>query len=521
MHVLRWQGQFHRRFAISPDGAQDEARAALDGLGLGFCRRGADPVEGYEYYSWWNEDTARYFPQSFQLPSLAHIGQTTVFNAVNGQLNQTRGHLLAGTSTGAYPYLVGRMGWGHPWGVAYGGMTGGAEIHIVDGVETAELGAVQGWQLLRAVHRMQTDRMPSTLYDLDGEPSSVEDWLRNAGSPTAYVPFLHFMLPTLESDDPFGVNEAPRFQIDYVAAMGLVPSYEGLHFQFDPHDLQHLVRYTRTAKALVWLANDQLASDDLRMQAENFHFSYHRWYNASGGYAQSTGLRWDRDFVDTHPGKAFEFGRGEAWGLDCMNAAYATSDPAWRTRKRPWFDDVLQLLADGQAACTGFLQAEVITQFLNGNYRARQGIEQPITENAILGMLEAVYRGEDAGRAALGRDVLRDSTLALISPNAWSNGQSAPWTHSAIGPTNPSLQIFCNASQIPPDGFSTAHENFQLWPSLAYGYEETGNGTFLSKGAMASGGGASLLNNLESGGLNNMPNKAPLLALAQRLNGQL
>src|SRR6185295_2053023 len=127
-----------------------------------------------------------------------------------------------------------------------------------------------------------------------------------------YVPFEHFVVPLISGSrpDPFGVRLAPHFQVDYVQANGLQPIYESTHLQYDPYDYQHFIRYTRSAKVLTWLANDSLAKDDLRMQAENFHLSFHSYANNAFGGAQSSGLLSLIRSVHGTPNKGFQFGRG-------------------------------------------------------------------------------------------------------------------------------------------------------------------------------------------------------------------
>ncbi len=519
MHVMRWQGQMHRRLFLASAADRVKALSYLeDGTGLGFCVRGTDPSDGHAYWSWWNRGTARYFPQRYQLPSLDHVGAANLRSTLRGTYDWIRDHLVNGTGDGTYPIVVGNLGWSHPYGVAYGGMTGGSEIHISDGIESAESASTHGLVAVRATHRMQTDRQRTALYDLDGEPTAVEEWVLN-GPNGPYVPFEHYVLPNLALSDPFGVSSAPQFQIQYVEGTGREPAYYATYMSYDPYDYQHFVRYTRSAKVLAWLSNDSLAKDDLRMQAETFHLSYHTYANNSGGGAQANGMKAAMDFVSAVPGVGLPFGRGEAWGFDCAAAAFSSADVAWRAKTRPWFEDLAELVSDGQGACNGFLQATVTPKFFSGMYRGRQEIEQAISENMLQGVRESVFRGNDAARSDLVRDVLADSLYAFVSSMAWPSGQSAPASLTAVGPLDPTLGVWCSFSKMPSGGW-TGLENYQNWSSFAYAYEITGDSFFLTKATQESGGGV-LLSNLEQDGTNNLPNRAALLALAQRLSGKL
>ena len=526
LHVMRWLAQFHRRLAFSPAQPVDTAlaRTYLDGAGRAFCVRGFE-LKGREYWSWWNEKTARYFPQRHQLPSLDHVGQAALEADLRGELSFLSTHLADGTDVGDYPLSAPRLGWGHPYGVSYGGMTGGLEIFCYDGVSTAAAASASGYRMYTALHRMATDRQPNALYRLDGEPSSVEEWLIENGD-TDYVPFEHFVVPLTfgSRPDPFGVRNAPRFQVDYVRANGLQPAYEGQHFGFDPIDYQHFVRYTRAAKVLVWLGNDSLAADDLRMEAENFHLGYHANANEPGGNAQGSGLLANLRYVQQFPGQGCPYGRGEAWGLDCAVAAYSSADDAWRARKLPWFEQQAEFLLAAQSTCNGFIQSFVSNKAVEGKYQARQLIEQSITEHALVGLHESVFRAADAGHAVMVRDVLVDSLRAFIGPMAWFPGQPGPWRYTGVAPLDPHLPTWCARADMPSDAWSAGDvDTYQDWASFAYGYELTGDPLFLRHARFQTGGVNfnDLVVRLRSAGTENLENRAALLAVVQRIVGDL
>ncbi|MEM7306939.1 MAG: hypothetical protein AAF682_09725 [Planctomycetota bacterium] len=519
MHVMEWGGQFHRRLMICKVGDEDRAKDLLQGAGLGFSRLGMDPEEGHEYWSWWNDNTARYWPQRHLIPIFDHVGFSSVVNGIKSERSDLKSHILNGTSKGGYPIEVGNLGYAHPYGVGYGGMTGGAEINIFDGMQTVWAAEVAGYQKFRMIHRMHSDRMPNALFNSDGDPSSAEDWMKVGGS-GEYVPFSHFIIPNLSGADAFGVHEAEQFQIDHVSSNGMKPDYENTLLGFDAHDYQHFSRYTRAAKVLSWIANDSLAQDDLCMQAENFKFSWHQYYNSSGGYVQVSGLRWDLDYVDEHFGAGLRVGRGEGWGLDCTNAAYSCADAEWREGRREWYDIVSQMMFDGQGACNGFMQSNIQEKFLDAKYRARQAIEHAILDNGLRGMLESVYRGDDVAHTAMMEDVLEDSFYALISDMSWGPGEPAPWQYAAVGPLDESQPIWCSLSQLPSDGYTPgAYDAFQNWSEFAYAHDLTGAQIFLNKAGDLMGGTSNLLAALENDKLNNIANRAGLLAYMQHLNG--
>ncbi len=519
LHVMGWQSHFHRRLGLAPTAVAGSLFAYHRQVGQGFATRGVDAASGEKYWSWWTPWTARYFPQNVTLPSLEHVGRANVRGTLAAELTELRDVLEQGTTTnGLYPVPLGVMGWAHAYGVTYGGMTSGAEIHISDGIRVAESAARTGYEAFKLIHRMHSARMPVALYKADGDMSSVEDWLISPPGGEPYVPWTHFGRPTLRNDDAMGLYLAPTFQVDYVASQGLAPPYEATLLSYDPHDYQHYIRYTRSPKVLVWLGNDALARDDLVMAAESFHFGFHRHRNDQYSGWQGDGLYGVQQFVEENPNWGLPYGRGEGWGLDAMSAAYAVADPTWRAEKKSWFPLVARLVADGMSNCSGFIQAGYSNKVGHNLYRGRQMIEHAIVDNALKGMLETVFRGDNAAMTALTEEVLEDSLYAGISNMAWFPGQSGPWSYTAVGPLDLDLPLFCNQGQLPADGYVATVEAYQNWSSFAYAYYLTTDNAFLNKAEIQLGGGE-LLFELEQEGTSNLPNQAALLSMAQRLNG--
>jgi hypothetical protein len=364
---------------------------------------------------------------------------------------------------------------------------------------------------------MHSDRMPNVLYDADGTPSTVEEWKFIGAGGEPYLPFQHFHLPQLSSQDPFGLWLAPTFQQNHVAANDLMASWGNDLLAFEPHDFQHYIRYTRSAKVLTWMANDSLARDDLRMQAEMFHHSYHEYNNSYDGYVQVSGLKYDQEYVAGSPHQGLTYGRGEAWGLDAALAAYATSSPAWRAENRPWIDKTIDVIAAGQMTCTGFIQAQLNEHFADGNYRSRQIVEQSIIENALVGAIESVYRNVSSAYTAKTKDTLRASLYSMLDPMSWAPGQNAPWATSAVGPLHDSAPIYCDISEVPLDGHSSYTDGFQNWSSFGYGFQETYDLVFLEFAELQMG--TELLSGLLADGIKNIENRAALIALIESLAG--
>lgn len=511
-HVMPNQGQMHRRLVVARDVATKPARAAASEAGRAFAKAGAEP-DGRPWFSWWNPHTARYFAQNYPLPKLDHLDLDALREREKDRFKELSGHVAAGTGKGDYPLVVGRLGWAHPWGVGYGGMTGGNEIQFVDGVELAWTASRQGYRYTQLVHRMQSDRQPAVRFRADGRPSSVEDWLVKTGPKKGYVPFDYYLIHNGKGD-PFGLEKASHHQVKYVESTGLQPDYEAQLLEYAPVDFQHYVRYSRSAKVLVWLGNDRLAADDLRMMSEVFHLSYHRWNNNAHGNKQGSGLAALREYAESNPEAGGALGRGQGWGLDCALAYYATADEAWREAKRPWFAEFADVV-DLALSCSGTFQSGVNSHGLGGKYRVRQAIEHVILQNALRGMIETVFEGADPARADLVDRILRESHYGAISPMAWSPGVSAPWAWTAVAPLDNNPPAWCSASQLPADWYDPRLENYQLYASLADAYWRTGDPEFLLRAESVLNG--DLFSRLLDDGTDNIGNRAPLTALVQQL----
>lgn len=381
MHVMPSQAQFQRRLVLAPTAAPGQpdwksAQVLLRREQLAFCRPNALPASGTpseSWWSWWNPATARYFPQRHALPRLDHIALAPLLAQQQADLDKLVAHVQSGASYGALPVPSPGLGWAHPWGVAYGGMSGGDEIVLWEGIECAWSASNAGYRLFELAHRMNNDRQAVALFDRDGEPTRFEQWVEQ-GPNGPYVDMFFYM--TLKpGNDPFGFDVAPTFQEQYVLANGLAPDWEDDLALYEPHDQQHLVRYLRCAQVLSWLGNDALAKDDLSMQAQLVRLSYHPYYNSIYNHVSDTGLLYDQKEVALHPHSGFDIGRGEGWAFQALNSAYALAEPQWRALTRPYFDQLVDLVATGQSSCTGILQSYAYEKILEGKYHARQSIE--------------------------------------------------------------------------------------------------------------------------------------------------
>jgi hypothetical protein len=480
MHVFPHQFQMERRLAIARKVDYTAARAVVQDEGLAFCRRGAAPSGG-QLWSWWNPKTARYFPQRHQLPDLSFLSYTELENQLAGMYSMAHKALETG-NPGNYAVPSTALGWAHPWGIPYGGMTGGIEINLYEGVQLAEVATHEGWLSMRLTHRMSLDRQGNALYSRSGDPTRLEKWVEYSSFP--FVD-MNFWMTLVNGPDPFGFKDAPTYQVQHVEQAGLKPGYEGALLDYMPYDFQHHVRFTRTPKVLAWLGNDALAKDDLAHAAEIVRMSMHEYPNPDGKYHTGAVLFALKAHIANHPGKGISWGRGESWSLDTVVAAYALGDASFRARALPWLETCADIVAQAQVPCSGFIQAADMPQWLGGVYRTRSQPEHTITENALWGLTKTVFQGADPGREKQTEHVVGQAASTVIGPIAWSDTMKSPWFLAATAPLDLSKPAYCTSP--PPNGVGSGGEAFFSWASFGYAFEVTRNPELLQKMALMGG----------------------------------
>jgi hypothetical protein len=511
VYLMPRQGRMVRRIAIALPGWEDQARATLEERGLGFARRGFSPT-GEALWSWWNPITTRYFPQRHRLPNLDHVGLAQVQADLAQDLAVYKAQLASG-ATGTYPFRSGLLGWAQPWGVGYGGMTGGDEINQWDGLRTATAGSREGYRLAQLTTRAYSDRQPTAFYGTSGRHTRVQDILEVGGNgPYAVGNFY------IRPSTGFGFENAPTFQTEAVFAQGLDERWHGAFQQYSPIDLQHYVRLTRNLKSLTWLGNDTLARHLLLAAADVYHLSFHRYAVGAWYWVPGTGLLTHIERVTDDPGEGVGLGRADAWGLDCASAAYSVADDDWRAENLNWFETVADVVEQGQSNCTGNLQAINIGKLLGGRFLVRRANESGYLEHALVGINESVFRGEQTSRAdELDQVIVASARAGLLAP-FWSRDDLAVHWTVGVAPRDPMYPEFCK--DIPDSGFEQQDyfTNEHSWGSIAYAYRISGDPFFLKRAAELSEGDA--WDFLHANGLKLLQSRAAILALVQSLGHQ-
>ena len=513
LHVMEIQAQFHRRLVLYRAGHEVEAQSTLREEGLAFCRDGANEG-GFRYLSWWNPISGRYWAQNFALPTLDYLESPAQSRGdLEGDSAAVEAALNAGTP-GPWPVNYGALGWAHPWGPQSGGFQGGSEIYYWDGLRTAWGASNAGYRLFQMQHRMYTERHATALYDRYGEPYNLEDWVYE-GPNGPILPTWLFIIPWLPLGDPHGFTSAPTFQVDAVAAQDRKPDYEDTLAGFGWVDKEHLIRYTRSAKVLVWLGNDALAKDDLFLQAELCRGTYSILPQNEFDEVITTGMLWDLRYIETNPQDGFNIDRGEGWILDTAASYYALADPAWRTQARPWFDDVIGVIELGQSACSGTIMSKPNLAHFGGQYRLVQSISECILQNGLWGVRSSVLDGQDPAMVTRVNNIIKKSTAAMISPQIWSTADSSPYFYTALGPHDQEQPAFCG--YVPPDGHE-GNDGWQTWNVFAFGYLLTGSSQYLSKATEQAGGSLTVNGVTGDGGTGKLETRAGVLSLLQNQN---
>ena len=471
MHAMPRQARFTRRLMIVRDdpAAIAEATEVMEREHLAFVKRPERQAD-LTHWSWWNPDTSFYYPQKFPLPKLTDFDLSVLENNLERFSDRIQGQVEDGEG-GLYPFVSDPLGWAHPWGNPYGGQPGGDEIHFVDGLRTVVTASRKGYQLAEFAAKSYMDRSPMGFYGADGMPLRLRD-LMEVDNKGRHYASCHFQMV------PIGRHEFPRFDLtdksheQTVEWLGMTPDYLRPLEAWQVIDTQHLVRHTRNYKTMVWVGNDSLAKDELRLVAELYRLSFHEIRQSAYGYIQDSGLLAKQLYVGKYPGVGISMGRGEAWGIDAACAAYAFEGPEFRNRFKPWFEIISDIVRDGQSTCTGNLMSFLIYNYFQGRYTVRQSFEVAMVEQALRSMAQTVFKNVDETTYDTLQDVASGSTYSSMNEPFWDPVQRGPWFTIATGTRDPSLiPDLCH--NIPREARLDHVDFTDYWNAIAYTYQQT------------------------------------------------
>ncbi len=473
LHFMPPSAQFTRRLVLRP-GTARAGHPTWEALGFA----------GAEGRASWGA-LARYFPQRTALPSVDLLdGGRGSQGALRAALRERRAALAETVRTGrrdGRKVHVDALGWCHPWLYAYQGVTGGEDIALTEGHVTAMAGERAGLEWYALMHQLNVCRHPVAMWRADGSVAGVEAWRDERGHLELEF-FTDAWKQPRELRLPVHRGSAPAAHLEEVRRRGKRPSYDqgepfspsgpqpsgdGAVAAWMPHGGQHLIRFTKNAKALAWLAADPLAIDDLRLEAERFRLMVH---DAPTAQTYTMCLARFEALVARRPHTGAEILRDHAWGVDAIVAAYALSDDPWRYRFRPWLKRYTDVLL-GATMPTGIVCRFRYEQLLGGRFDGAQAFECAFIVQMQRSLVEGVFRGVDEARALPLRETIQRAADYLYFgpvfqrvPTRWSNGvpHAGPAFQFAVAPLAPgggeSQELpYCYAERwgegyLPPDG---------------------------------------------------------------------
>jgi hypothetical protein len=489
LHSMEIFAQFQRRLALSTNNTL--AASLLNEEGQGVMTAGNE--NGFDYFSWQNPITARYFPQRMRLPSMNHISKATVDNIIVNAADpstswasplNTLNHAITTGEAPGYPLEAPVMGWAHPSGESFGGGPGGTELAYFDGLETVLSGSNLGFVRLELRHRMLVDRSPIAMINADGRPTQYDNWVyQGSQGPNLRI---NVFGTASNSMDQFGYpvspgtqNVIPNYQDQQVQTLCRYAYYDKLNPcnitntdynlslpSYQPYDMEHANRGWRTALPLVWLANDTLAKHDVRMNGEIFQLTFTDLLINGGQTGVSMKARIQE--VNATPNRGFWLGRFEGWGMQIFSAAYSISNHDWRSAKINWLNKIPDLVDRGQCKCASELYCHGIISrkpgipfewvvdggaaWCNningvnqcGNVPGTQIFENDIIANGLWSLYSSVFENADPARAAQLKTVLVKVAKAITNAPTWATGNFGPYAHIVIG--NLQGEPFCSAT---------------------------------------------------------------------------
>jgi hypothetical protein len=525
MHFMEQRHERGFRYWLHPQGRLAKALELSERKGWAHAiDQVVNPTTGERTWSFHNADTSGYFPQGLPMPDLSHVdglreGLISTKNALYNQISNAY-------SVGPGEAILLEDGFRNPYGVTYGGMTGGVNINPYQGMETLWSGQREGLLHAYAVMRCYNDRQPGAMYEDNGSSFDPTDpaYLDKDGTQPyrLYSNVFSTSYPNIVHDAPWNWHSQDPFHEQYVEANNLVPAYRNPLVNFAPIDTQHMWRYSRMIKMLVYLDNDPLARRRMEAACELLRATY---YDGPEGRL--------RGFLNGPGEIGGGFGREHAAAGDFAAAAYAMGRTQWRARWKPWFEtyaDSMDHIQSPGGIWMALTHGKVATSEPLGDghvayFRSMRPNEHVYSMHALRGIQETVF-GEDADppRHARARQMIKLGGRAMWRMLwRWNEDLSGPngnglWDRVAVGQIGANPLMVRNHTHLPP----------QMWePGLALDSYRTGLGlTYwlveerpltaeMVDSLVTYSGTTDFLGAAMSQGLNNIFNDCALLAFLQ------
>lgn len=406
------QRGWRRWHVVLTDGsisAQSDARALASGAGFGVSDQ-------------WTQVGA-YQAHGLPLPQLTSAQLSQAAAKCASDWNAIRTALINGTPFGMGATATdgaGRIGFRHPWGQKYGGVTGGAYRYQFAALEVALTGRPEGMLELDARFRMLADREPILLVDARGNPQRYESWLDSQGRTKG-----GWRISTTSGKFD---NDGGAQGLGWSTAIApidpmLVSSDVATLAAFAPMDWQHHDRAHQVAVSLAWLTNSPSAKWAVQQYAELWQWREFQRLAGMAGQARA------------NPGFGASIGREDGHGFSVMAAAYALGTDAQRARFRVTMNDFVDLcsFATMPNGCVQILNNKnnVTAPFGDGTkglWTLSKGTEMALIDGALVAI-----SGAEPEFAGTNASTLRRHVLDGIWRWHWNNGAAGGAPTDYIG----------------------------------------------------------------------------------------
>jgi hypothetical protein len=490
MQWLRTRWEYPFEFSIHTKSANGIAQGQYlaNYEDLAFAAEGNSTTSNSKLFSPHNIKTARYgITSRAPWPTLYHLGIANVKNTLNSDYATTYNRFKSGlcflrtvtdsktgisTTTCNYPYLGSNIVINPngpnpytmpttffapvPWGVQYGGMTSGSEIH--PGGKGFDVWAARSRKGALNLYLYMSSRLlrQEVLRKLNGELVSPMDAVVQ-GPNGAFVPVRAFggynttYCPACDS--LFGFNNAPTFQSTYVINNNLLPDYYNVIKGFMQEDEQHKVRTTNGLYAVLQLMAHPRSID---MTLAEGYYSYFanpnlpQYYSGTTPKYQPAHLA---SFRKVTPDTGTGVGRDFAHTQMARVMAYAVGDSAFRNFMFPYHQYVMREIMARSQMWHGKLinKAAFAKTSPTGNCQVAISREENFLILANMATRERVFRKMSPASSGLAKRVITKSTQSILNldlvwpQNNWSSQFSNVMIAAAANPN----QVFSNWSEVP------------------------------------------------------------------------
>lgn len=269
----------------------------------------------------------------------------------------------------------------HPYFKTSQGAHGGEEIDHVKGYSLS----VQEYGENMAVNGANNERQPWTIYRNDGDPKTAENF---ASENNDIIPFVY-------GSHDFAINAIPEFK--YAGDFNEGSANREIEI-WKPHDSAHQVRYNKRPQTLVYLGNDSMAKDDMKMSAELNILELHLFNHLPNGWATQWTLKEKIEYAQGNTRNGNIAGRDFAWKVESVCAYNTIADEEWRRDHIRWFKKVAEMI--------------VLSQMPTGWVTRKTGSNQPVVDASfpqgidVTQSFEAEF--EDWAKMCLSMSTLKD-----------------------------------------------------------------------------------------------------------------